>query len=149
MENLENLIIFKNENGLSIADFESVKSKVSTLIDENYKTFLIGGKDDLKRAKEIRAELNKTAKGINDNKIQWVKDLTELVQSQTKEICEIIKAKSSEFDTNIKAYEAALKGEELKPGAKYQLIIDFETKEDLEKFLAKLPKKYSYKVKEK
>ena len=149
MENLENLIIFKNENGLSIADFESVKSKVSTLIDENYKTFLIGGKDDLKRAKETRAELNKIAKGVNDNKIQWVKDLTELVQSQTKEICEIIKAKSSEFDTNIKAYEAALKGEELKPGAKYQLIIDFESREDLDKFLTKVPKKYAYKVKEK
>ena len=149
MENLENLIIFKNENGLSIADFESVKSKVSTLIDENYKTFVIGGKDDLKRAKETRAELNKIAKGINDNKIQWVKDLTELVQNQTKEICEIIKAKSGEFDANIKAYEAALKGEELKPGAKYQLIIDFESKEDLEKFLTKVPKKYSYKVKEK
>lgn len=149
MENLESLIIFKNENGLSIKDFETVKSKVSALINDNYKTFVIGGKDDLKRAKEIRAELNKTAKGINDNKIQWIKDLTELVQNQTKEICEIIKAKSNEFDSNIKAYEAGLKGEEVKPGTKYQLIIDFETREDLDKFLAKVPKKYSYKVKEK
>ena len=149
MENLENLIVFKNDNGLSIADFESVKSQIALLLNENFKTFLISGKDDLKRAKETRAELNKIAKGINDNKIQWVKDLTELVQSQTKEICELIKAKSNEFDFKIKEYESSLKGEEVKSGAKYQLIIDFETREDLDKFLAKVPKKYNCKVKEK
>lgn len=149
MENLNNLVVFENKKGLQIKDFETVKSKVSALINDNYKTFVIGGKDDLKRAKETRAELNKIAKGINDNKIQWVKDVTELVQTQTKEICELIKEKSNAFDSNIKAYEAGLKGEEVKPSSKYQLIINFETKEDLDKFLTKVPKKYGYKVKEK
>ena len=149
MENLNNLVVFENKKGLQVKDFECVKSTISTSLAEGYQLFEIQNKDDLKRAKETRAELNKIAKEINDNKIQWVKDLTELVQSQTKEICEIIKAKSSEFDFKIKEYESALKGQEVKAGAKYQLIIDFESREDLDKFLTKVPKKYAYKVKEK
>ena len=149
MENLNNLVVFENKKELKIKDFDAVKTSIQGALINEYQLFEIQNKDDLKRAKETRAELNKIAKEINDNKIQWVKDLTELVQSQTKEICEIIKAKSSEFDFKIKEYEAALKGQEVKSGTKYQLIIDFESREDLEKFLAKLPKKYGYKVKEK
>ncbi len=149
MENLNNLVVFENKKGLQIKDFEGVKSTISTALEGSYQLFEIQNKDDLKRAKETRAELNKIAKEINDNKIAWVKDLTELVQNQTKEICELIKAKSGEFDFKIKEYESALKGQEVKTGTKYQLIIDFESKEDLEKFLTKVPKKYAYKVKEK
>ena len=149
MENLNNLVVFENKKGLQIKDFDGVKSSISTALEGSYQLFEIQNKDDLKRAKETRAELNKIAKGINDNKIQWVKDLTELVQNQTKEICELIKSKSNEFDFKIKEYEAGLKGGEVKPGTKYQLIIDFDTREDLDKFLAKVPKKYGYKVKEK
>ena len=149
MENLNNLVIFENKKELKIKNFDAVKTSIQGALINEYQLFEIQNKDDLKRAKETRAELNKIAKGINDNKIQWVKDLTELVQSQTKEICELIKAKSNEFDFKIKEYESSLKGEEVKSGAKYQLIIDFDTREDLDKFLAKVPKKYGYKVKEK
>ena len=149
MENLNNLVIFENKKELKVKNFDAVKTSIQGALINEYQLFEIQNKDDLKRAKETRAELNKIAKGINDNKIQWVKDLTELVQNQTKEICELIKAKSNEFDFKIKEYEAGLKGEEVKPNAKYQLIIDFDTREDLDKFLAKVPKKYGYKVKEK
>ena len=149
MENLNNLVVFENKKELKIKNFDAVKTSIQGALINEYQLFEIQNKDDLKRAKETRAELNKIAKSINDNKIQWVKDLTELVQNQTKEICELIKAKSNEFDFKIKEYEAGLKGEEVKPSAKYQLIIDFDTREDLDKFLAKVPKKYGYKVKEK
>ena len=149
MENLNNLVVFENKKELKIKNFDAVKTSIQGALINEYQLFEIQNKDDLKRAKETRAELNKIAKGINDNKIQWVKDLTELVQNQTKEICELIKAKSNEFDFKIKEYESSLKGEEVKPGAKYQLIIDFDTREDLDKFLEKVPKKYGYKVKEK
>ena len=149
MENLNNLVIFENKKELKIKDFDAVKTSIQGALINEYQLFEIQNKDDLKRAKETRVELNKIAKGINDNKVQWVKDLTELVQNQTKEICELIKAKSNEFDFKIKEYESSLKGEEVKSGAKYQLIIDFDTWEDLDKFLAKVPKKYGYKVKEK
>ena len=149
MENLNNLVIFENKKELKIKNFDAVKTSIQGALINEYQLFEIQNKEDCKRAKEIRAELNKIAKSISDNKIQWVKDLTELVQNQTKEICELIKAKSNEFDFKIKEYESSLKGEEVKPGAKYQLIIDFDTREDLDKFLAKVPKKYGYKVKEK
>ena len=149
MENLNNLVVFENKKELKIKNFDAVKTSIQGALINEYQLFEIQNKDDLKRAKETRAELNKIAKGINDNKIQWVKDLTELVQNQTKEICELIKSKSNEFDFKIKEYESSLKGEEVKPSAKYQLIIDFDTREDLDKFLAKVPKKYGYKVKEK
>ena len=149
MENLNNLVVFENKKELKIKNFDAVKTSIQGALINEYQLFEIQNKDDLKRAKETRAELNKIAKGINDNKIQWVKDLTELVQNQTKEICELIKAKSNEFDFKIKEYESSLKGEEVKPSSKYQLIIDFDTREDLDKFLAKVPKKYGYKVKEK
>lgn len=149
MENLNNLVIFENKKELKIKNFDAVKTSIQGALINEYQLFEIQNKDDLKRAKETRAELNKIAKGINDNKIQWVKDLTELVQNQTKEICELIKAKSNEFDFKIKEYESSLKGEEVKPSSKYQLIIDFDNREDLDKFLAKVPKKYGYKVKEK
>ena len=149
MENLNNLVVFENKKELKIKNFDAVKTSIQGALINEYQLFEIQNKDDLKRAKETRAELNKIAKGINDNKIQWVKDLTELVQNQTKEICELIKAKSNEFDFKIKEYESSLKGEEVKSSSKYQLIIDFDTREDLDKFLAKVPKKYGYKVKEK
>ncbi len=75
--------------------------------------------------------------------------MTEKIQSQTKEICELIKERAGVFDKEIKEYEASLNGTEVKTKAKYQLTIDFDTKEDLEKFIAKIPKKYGFKVKEK
>lgn len=147
MEKLTSLVAFKNDNGLTIRDFDEVKSKISELVNSNYQAFVIQNKEDCKRAKEARAELNNIAKEINDNKIQWVKDLTELVQVQTKEICGIIKSKSNEFDTNIKTYEESM-GAEKKIKAKFKLEIEFETKEELEKFTDKLPKKLKWKAKE-
>lgn len=147
MENLESLVVFKNDNGLSIKDFEDVKRQITSLISLNYICFEVQNKEDLKRAKEIRTELNKIAKGVNDNKIAWVKDMTELVQSQTKEIVEIVKNKSNEFDTNIKLYEESMGGEK-KTKAHFKVEIEFESKEEMEKFTSKLPKKLKWKAKE-
>ncbi len=149
MQDLNNLVVFENKKGLQIKNFEGVKGEVSALLNAMYTPFEILNKEDLKKSKEIRASLNKMSKEINDNKIQWVKDMTERIQSQTKEICDLIKEKSGAYDLKIKEYEASLKGEEVKSKAKYQLIIEFETKEDLDKFTSKLPKKLDFKVKEK
>lgn len=149
MQDLNNLVVFENKKGLQIKNFEGVKGEVSSLLNAMYTPFEILNKEDLKKSKEIRASLNKMSKEINDNKIQWVKDMTERIQSQTKEICDLIKEKSGAYDLKIKEYEASLKGEEVKSKAKYQLIIEFEDKEILEKFLNKIPKKWDYKVKEK
>lgn len=149
MNEIKTLINFENKEGLQIKEFDTVKSKVATELLALYPAFKILNKDDLKNAKNCRANLNKISKEINDNKIQWVKDMTDRIQSQTKEICELIKKRAGVFDKEIKEYESSLNGQEVKPKAKYQLIIDFNTKEDLEKFVTKIPKKYLFKVKEK
>ena len=109
---------------------------------------IIQSKEDYKAQKESRAELNKIAKEINDNKIAWVNDLTAKVKEQTKEICELIKAKASEFDNSVKNYESEV-GNQTKEKAKFELTIKFTSKEDLDNFIKKLPKKLEYSVKEK
>ena len=153
MEQLKNAVVFETKNNvLEIQNFEAVKAEIAKGLNKNYKVSIIQSKEDYKAQKESRAELNKIAKEINDNKIAWVNDLTAKVKEQTKEICELIKAKASEFDNSIKNYESEvneLLGIQTKEKAKFELTIKFTSKEDLDNFIKKLPKKLEYSVKEK
>ena len=80
MNDLTTIIIFeKNKNGLEIKNFDVVKEAISKEVSKKFQSFEIQTPADYKKAKENRAELNKIAKEINDNKIQFVKDLTEKV----------------------------------------------------------------------
>ena len=153
MENKLNVVEFINTNNqIEIKNFEAVKSTIEKELNKSYKVAVIQSMDDYKAQKQTRAELNKISKEINDNKIAWVNDLTLKVKEQTKEICELINAKSKEFDTSIKQYEDAINeslGNKKKEAVKYEVNIKFTNKEDLDNFLKKLPKKYSYTIKEK
>ena len=148
-----NVVEFINTNNqIEIKNFEAVKSTIEKELNKSYKVAVIQSIDDYKAQKATRAELNKISKEINDNKIAWVNDLTLKVKEQTKEICELINAKSKEFDTSIKQYEDAINeslGNKKKESIKYEVNIKFTSKEDLDNFLKKLPKKYSYTIKEK
>lgn len=149
MEQMKQAVVFETKNNvLEIKNFEVVKSEIAKGLNKNYKVSIIQSKEDYKAQKESRAELNKIAKEINDNKIAWVNDLTAKVKEQTKEICELIKAKASEFDNSIKNYESEV-GNQTKEKAKFELTIKFTSKEDLDNFIKKLPKKLEYSVKEK
>ena len=144
MNDLNTIIIFeKNKDGLEIKNFDVVKEAISKEVSKKYQSFEIQNPADYKKAKENRAELNKIAKEINDNKIQFVKDLTEKVQEQTKAIIDILKAKASEFDEKAKAYE----GKEPKAKAIKQIVINCYTESEVESIVARLPKKCDYKIK--
>ena len=152
-KNLINLVNFETKNNqLEIVNFEAVKNQIEQGLDKEYKVFVIQNSEDYKEAKATRAELNKISKEINDNKIQWVNDLTLKVKEQTKAICELINSKSKEFDKNIKDYEEVINqelGNKKKESTKYELTIKFTSKEELDRFLNKLPKKLEYSIKEK
>ena len=152
-KNLINLVNFETKNNqLEITNFEAVKNQIEQGLDKEYKVFVIQSSEDYKEAKATRAELNKVSKEINDNKIQWINDLALKVKEQTKAICELINSKSKEFDKNIKDYEDALNaelGNKKKESIKYELTVKFTSKEELDKFLSKLPKKIEYSIKEK
>lgn len=148
-----NLVEFQqNNNQLEIKNFEVVKSTIEKELNKNYKVSVIQSLEDYKAQKATRAELNKISKEINDNKIAWVNDLTLKVKEQTKAICELINAKSKEFDSSIKSYEDSINdllGNKKKESIKYEVNIKFTSKEDLDNFLKKLPKKYQYSIKAK
>lgn len=152
MQQLKELVIFENKNGLEVEEFNKVKDLISKKLDEEYKTFEILSVNDYQSAKQQRAILNKQAKEINDNKIAWVNDLTLKVKEQTKEICDLIKSKSEEFNEIITSWENQKREElglNIKEKVKYELTIKFTSKEELDKYLTKLPKKYNYTIKEK
>ena len=152
-KNLINLVNFETKNNqLEITNFEAVKNQIEQGLDKEYKVFIIQSTEDYKQAKATRSELNKISKEINDNKIQWVNDLTLKVKEQTKSICELIDSKSKEFDKNIKEYEEVINqelGNKKKESTKYELTIKFTSKEELDRFLNKPPKKIEYSIKEK
>ena len=152
-KNYINLVNFETKNNqLEIVNFEAVKNQIEQGLDKEYKVFVIQTSEDYKSAKATRAELNKISKEINDNKIQWVNDLTLKVKEQTKAICELINSKSKEFDKNIKDYEDALNaelGNKKKESIKYELILKFTNRDELYAFIGKIPKKIHYTVKEK
>ena len=144
MNDLKTIIIFeKKKDVLEIKNFDIVKEAISKEVSKQYPSFEIQSPADYKKAKENRAELNKIAKEINDNKIQFVKDLTDKVQEQTKAIVDILKAKATEFDEKVKVYEC----KEPKEKVIKQIVINCFSESEVESILARLPKKIDYKIK--
>jgi hypothetical protein len=152
MEKLNELVVIcKNQNNeLEVKDFEAVKKTIAEKIDTKYLPFVATNSDEYKKIKETRAELNALAKGINDNKIAWVNDLTQKVCEQTKSICDLIKSKSAEFDLEAKTYEKLTLNKEVKIKTKFQINIDVEDEKELKKIRRVLDKdKIIYSIKEK
>ena len=148
MNELTTKIIYETENNeLAIKDFDKVAVVIKTTIDNEYKVFELANKDDYQVAKEKRTELNKVAKEINDTKINFVKDLTQKAQEQTKAICDLLKGKALEYDKVVKTYEEVNGLKDNKPKKFATIEIKVYSKEELDKVLSYIPKKYDIKVK--
>ena len=127
------MVVSKDTNGyLFIENYDDLKQVVITKLGE-YAVFICQNADDYKQAKGTRAELNKLSKLINDTKIKYVKDTTQNLTNQCKELCELIESKSVEFDTEAKKYEIKELNKEvkLKQGS-FDISIHCNTKEELE-----------------
>lgn len=103
-----NLPIKMINNVVQIENYDLFKKDLISALNEKYRPIIIQNAQDLILCKESRAELNKLSKNINDAKIEWVRDVTGLLVSQVKEICDIITTKSDEFNQEIKNYTNAV-----------------------------------------
>ena len=145
------LVVIKSQGGeLSVKDFADFKNKVVGAL-ENYKVFVPQNSADYKAIKQARADLNNVAKSINDTKIAYVSDTTKLICDQCKELCDLIKAKSHEFDIEAKTYETTQLNKEVKEKTKYVIEIKCLNEEELNKVKAVLDtrKFIKYEIKEK
>lgn len=96
-------------------NYEQLKQEITTKV-ENYKS-IVYTEDSIKEAKSDRANLNKLAKALNDEKIR-VKN-TVLApylpfEKQCNELIDLVKEASTHADTQIKCYEQQAKDEKLK-----------------------------------
>ena len=103
--------------------------ELSTLLDqklEKYRGLQIA-EEDAKEAKEIRADLNRLAKAINDRKISVKKEFcapyTEF-ETQAKKLIDKVKEVSNGIDVQIKAYEERAKLEKREAIEAYWKSID-------------------------
>lgn len=116
-------------------NYEQLKQEITTKV-ENYKS-IVYTEDNIKEAKSDRANLNKLAKALNDEKIR-VKN-TVLApylpfEKQCNELIELVKEASTHADTQIKNYEQQAKDEKLKQIINYFMenvgdyseLIDFD-----------------------
>lgn len=70
---MELAIITREDGGLAIKDFEAIKTELAAAL-KTYKTMVFTA-DDIKAAKEYRAQLNKTSAALKDNYLQKKKEL--------------------------------------------------------------------------
>lgn len=137
-----------NVNGITkIENYDELKKAVISEL-EGYVSFIPQNQVDYKAIKETRAELNKIKKSINDTKINWVKDLTSTLTSQCKELCDLVDAKSKEFDEEAKGYEESILKKEVKPKTAFKITINCKDEEEVSKITKLLDsKKVQYSVK--
>ena len=109
------LAIIKNDNGgLVIKDFETIKAELVDAL-KTYKTMVFTA-DDIKAAKEYRAQLNKTSAALKDNYTEKKKELLAQISTldaQTKELVDIVGDCAGTIDAQIKAFEAEEKAAKL------------------------------------
>lgn len=104
---MELAIITTPEGGLSIKDFENIKKELSETL-AHYKT-LVFTADEIKAAKEYRAQLNKTSDALKENFRNKKKELLQqldMLDGQTNELIGIVWECSDAIDKQIKAFEA-------------------------------------------
>lgn len=117
-------------------NYEQLKQEISTKV-EKYKS-IVYTEDNIKEAKSDRANLNKLAKALNDEKIR-VKNtvLTPYLpfEKQCNELIDLVREASIHADTQIKNYEQKAKEEKKKEiesyfnenVGKYKDLIKFDT----------------------
>lgn len=104
MANLE--VITKHEIGSLSWNFEDLKKGI-TAYSNKYKN-LVFTEENLTEAKNIRAEINKVKKTINDKKIEEKKAFSEpliLFENQAKELLKILDDTAERIDVQIKTFE--------------------------------------------
>lgn len=103
---MELAIITTPDGGLSIKDFESIKKELAETL-AHYKT-LVFTADEIKAAKEYRAQLNKTSDALKENFRNKKKELLQqldMLDGQTNELIGIVWECSDAIDKQIKAFE--------------------------------------------
>lgn len=96
-------------------NFEQLKQEITTKV-ENYKN-IVYTEENIKEAKTDRANLNKLAKALNDEKIRVKNIVLEPYvpfEKQCLELIELVKVASDNADTQIKKFEQNKKDEKLK-----------------------------------
>lgn len=108
------LSIINTDNGMMIKDFEAIKAELVEAL-KTYKT-IVFTPDDIKAAKEYRAQLNKTSAALKDSFSEKKKELFSqlyTLESQTKELVSIVDDCTGTIDAQIKAFEAEEKAAKL------------------------------------
>ena len=96
-------------------NFEQLKQEITTKV-ENYKN-IVYSEENIKEAKADRANFNKLAKALNDEKIRVKNTVLEPYlpfEKQCNELIDLVKEASTHVDTQIKSYEQQIKDEKLK-----------------------------------
>lgn len=96
-------------------NFEQLKQEITTKV-ENYK-HIVYSEDNIKEAKTDRANFNKLAKALNDEKIRVKNIVLEPYlpfEKQCNELIDLVKEASTNADIQIKNYEQQIKDEKLK-----------------------------------
>lgn len=117
-------------------NYEELKTQLTTKV-ENYKS-IVYTEDSMKEAKTDRANFNKLAKALNDEKIRVKNIMLEPYlpfEKQCNELIELAKDASTHIDTQVKAFEQQIKDEKLKQimnffienVGDYKDLIDFDT----------------------
>lgn len=116
-------------------NYEELKTQLMTKV-ENYKS-IVYTEDTMKDAKADRANFNKLAKALNDEKIRVKNIVLEPFthfEKQCNELIELAKDASSHIDTQVKAFEQQKKDDKLKQimnffienVGDYKELIDFD-----------------------
>lgn len=96
-------------------NYEQLKQELTTKV-ENYKS-IVYTEESMKEAKSDRANFNKLAKALNDEKIRVKNIVLEPFapfEKQCNELIELAKEASSHIDTQVKTFEQQIKDEKLK-----------------------------------
>lgn len=96
-------------------NFEQLKQEITTKV-ENYKN-VVYSEENIKEAKADRANFNKLAKALNDEKIRVKNTVLEPYlpfEKQCNELIDLVKEASTHADSQIKNYEQQIKDEKLK-----------------------------------
>lgn len=111
---MELAIITTPDGGLSIKDFEAIKAELAETL-AHYKT-LVFTADEIKAAKEYRAQLNKTSDALKNNYREKKKELLsqlDALDRQTNELVGIVWECTDAIDKQIKAFEEEEKAAKL------------------------------------
>lgn len=96
-------------------NYEQIKQELTTKV-ENYKS-IVYTEETMKEAKSDRANFNKLAKALSDEKTR-VKNIVlepfSFFEKQCNELIELAKDASNHIDTQVKAFEQQVKDEKLK-----------------------------------